>query len=222
MTEISIDFYSVLGISEGATRHEAHIAFQQLALRYHPDRNKNPRAEERMKQITEAYAEAMLTLPDTKSVSVPQIPVARKQNPVMKHNLYYRLNISMWEALNGVTKPLYVRTTRTCVEKFMLIIPKGIRSGSGKQFKLEGKNQTDLYVYVAVGADAEESDVYYEIPIRLQEIQESGEVLIPTSDGLEQLRIPNGTQPDTLIRMRGRGIPNNEGENGDLWVKIID
>jgi molecular chaperone DnaJ len=49
------DFYEVLGVSRAATEAEIKKAYRKLAMQYHPDRNKSPEAEERFKEITEAY-----------------------------------------------------------------------------------------------------------------------------------------------------------------------
>ncbi|MEM3454037.1 MAG: DnaJ domain-containing protein, partial [Thermoproteota archaeon] len=50
------DYYEILGVSRNATKEEIKRAFRQLALKYHPDRNKSPEAEEKFKEISEAYA----------------------------------------------------------------------------------------------------------------------------------------------------------------------
>jgi molecular chaperone DnaJ len=50
------DYYEVLGISKGATKEEIKNAYRKLALQYHPDRNKSTNAEEKFKEISEAYA----------------------------------------------------------------------------------------------------------------------------------------------------------------------
>jgi molecular chaperone DnaJ len=50
------DYYEVLGIARDADVKAIRDAFRRLALKYHPDRNKSPDAEERFKEIAEAYA----------------------------------------------------------------------------------------------------------------------------------------------------------------------
>ena len=50
------DYYEVLGVTRSADGKAIKDAFRKLAMQYHPDRNKEPGAEERFKEIAEAYA----------------------------------------------------------------------------------------------------------------------------------------------------------------------
>lgn len=49
------DYYEVLGLQKGASQDEIKRAYRQLAKKYHPDINKEPGAEEKFKEINEAY-----------------------------------------------------------------------------------------------------------------------------------------------------------------------
>lgn len=49
------DYYEILGISKNATQAEIKKAFRKLAMQHHPDKNKNHDAEEKFKEINEAY-----------------------------------------------------------------------------------------------------------------------------------------------------------------------
>jgi molecular chaperone DnaJ len=52
---IEQDYYQILGVPRNASEEEIKRAFRRLAFQYHPDRNRDQRAEERFKEINEAY-----------------------------------------------------------------------------------------------------------------------------------------------------------------------
>jgi len=49
------DYYEILNVSPDATQEEIHRAYRRLAREYHPDVSKDPQAEEKFKEINEAY-----------------------------------------------------------------------------------------------------------------------------------------------------------------------
>lgn len=50
------DYYEVLGVDQDASQREIKKAYRKLALKYHPDKSDDPDAEEKFKEISEAYA----------------------------------------------------------------------------------------------------------------------------------------------------------------------
>lgn len=49
------DYYKILGIAKTAKDDEIKKAYRKMALRYHPDKNKTIGAEEKFKEVAEAY-----------------------------------------------------------------------------------------------------------------------------------------------------------------------
>jgi curved DNA-binding protein len=61
---VARDYYDALGVSRTASTEELQQAYRKLARQYHPDVNRDPGAEERFKEISEAYS--VLSDPDTR------------------------------------------------------------------------------------------------------------------------------------------------------------
>jgi molecular chaperone DnaJ len=56
MVDASTDYYAVLGVPHDADKATIKKAYHKLAMKWHPDKNKSPEAEEKFKQIAKAYA----------------------------------------------------------------------------------------------------------------------------------------------------------------------
>lgn len=61
-----VDYYSVLGVSSDSNEEEIRRAYKRLALRYHPDKNPDADAEDKFKQIAQAYD--VLTDPEKRTI----------------------------------------------------------------------------------------------------------------------------------------------------------
>ena len=56
VTETKRDYYEVLGVDRSATRDDIKHAYRQRAMLYHPDKNKDPGAAAKFRELAEAYA----------------------------------------------------------------------------------------------------------------------------------------------------------------------
>ena len=121
---------------------------------------------------------------------------------------------------------------RTVKEKrsIRVQIPPGVESGSMLRLKDQGASQSggrpgDLYVVVHVKPDKTfqrvGDDIILELPISITQATLGAEIEVPTLLSKAILKIPAGTQPDTVLRLRGQGMPRARWRgNGDQLVRI--
>lgn len=108
-------------------------------------------------------------------------------------------------------------------------IPPGVDNGTTLRVtadKIAGKLKEDVYVIVSVQPHPffhrEGSDLYLEKAVTLTEAALGSKVEVPTLDGNALMKIPPGTQTDTLFRLRGSGMPHLKGHGyGDQYVRVI-
>jgi molecular chaperone DnaJ len=110
-------------------------------------------------------------------------------------------------------------------------VPAGATSGGKLRFKgkgepgMNGGPNGDLYVITHIKRhhyySREGADVVLELPISIAEAALGAEVRVPAPDGTRvKLKVPPGTQPGKIFRIRGKGAPHLKGTgNGDLKVK---
>jgi molecular chaperone DnaJ len=83
----------------------------------------------------------------------------------------------------------------------------------------------DLLVMIDIKEDErferQGDDLIYDLPLSFSQAALGGGHVVPTPYGEEDLRVPPGTQPETVLRLRGKGLPvlGKEGK-GDLLVRV--
>ncbi len=270
------DYYDILGVTKSASLDEIKKAYRKLALQWHPDRNKAANANEKFKEINEAYA----VLSDSQKRSTydqfghsafqPGMGGAPGQGPFgggtyrqgpFSYTYYtsgdgggmpfggadfidpfeifeqffgggfgrgsararreaYQITIDFMDAMKGVTKEVHLprgQAGEGSVRK-TIKIPAGVDTGSRIRFD-------DFDIVVEVRPDKhfkrEGDDLIIEKEIPFSVASLGGDVEVPTIDGDLKLRIQPGTQPGTLIRLRGKGAPHVRGNGrGDEYVRI--
>ncbi len=121
---------------------------------------------------------------------------------------------------------------RTQHERTLTVkIPAGIAHGQRLRLHGEGEGGAaggpagDLYVFVEVAEHAffrrDGNHLAVEIPMNFTTLALGGAVDVPTLDGKESFKVPEGTQSGTTFRLRGKGIADVSGRGrGDLFFTV--
>ncbi len=110
-------------------------------------------------------------------------------------------------------------------------IPAGVETGNTIRLAGEGElgeyggPPGDLYIYLTVEDHAlfkrEGQDVLLDVPVSFAQAALGTELEIPTLTGNEKLKVPAGTQPGHVFRLRGKGFPHLRGAgSGDQLCRI--
>jgi len=110
-------------------------------------------------------------------------------------------------------------------------IPAGVDDGSRLRVAGEGEAghnggpAGDLYVFIGVQEHAKftrrDYDIHSEESVSVTKATLGGEVNVDTLDGKETLRVPAGTQPSQVFRLRGKGVQFLDGSGrGDHYVHV--
>ncbi|MGW3645612.1 DnaJ C-terminal domain-containing protein [Streptomyces sp. NPDC000878] len=201
------DFYEVLGVSRTADRDEIQRAYRTLARRYHPDVNKDPEAEERFKEINEAF-------------SVLSDPEQRARYDRFGED--FRKVPEDWEervAAGAGTGNGFRWTTGGG--------PRVRYSTAG--FEGEGVDVEDLFGSLFGGAGRMRvpgADQEAELPLTVEEAYRGGRRTVtlagPTGQRRYQVDVPPGTTDGQRIRLAGEG-GRGSGDGapaGDLYLRV--
>lgn len=120
---------------------------------------------------------------------------------------------------------------RDNTSKIKLRIPAGVDSGSrlrsagNGEGGLRGGPAGDLYVVLHVKPhdifQRDGDDLLCEVPVNFVQAALGAEIEVPTLEGKAEIRVPAGTQPGTMFRLKGKGVKNVQGYgHGDLHVRI--
>lgn len=259
---MSNDLYKVLGVSKTATADEIKKSYRKLAVQYHPDKNKTKEAEEKFKEINQAYE--VISNP-TKRQQYDQFGAAAFENggrgtgggpfggaaqggqgpfsysytqnaegfdfggfsdpfdifeqffgggtPFTRRKPSYSLRIDFMDAVKGTTKSVSLDGQRKDIK-----VPAGVNEGSRIQF-------SDFDIVLSVSPSnkfhREGYDIVTDLKIAMVFAALGGVEEVETISGKVKLKIPQGTQHGTLIRIKGKGIKHvNSTQHGDHYVRV--
>lgn len=303
------DYYQSLGVARDASAEEVKKAYRRLARKYHPDVSREPNAEEKFKEVQEAYE--VLKDPE-KRAAYDQLGSEWKQGQSFRpppdwasgfefrgagaesargrrggrqafefemgdgqgfsdffsslfggaaggpfaeaghghggRDHHARLDIDLEEAYRGSTRMLELKRpqvdTSGRVElvghTVRVSIPAGVTDG--QLIRLAGQGEPavggakggrgsgggqagDLYLEVHVRPHQlyllSGRDVTLTLPVTPWEAALGAAVTAPTLGGPVELRIPAGSQSDSKLRLRGRGLPGNPAGDEYVVLKVV-
>jgi curved DNA-binding protein len=202
------DYYDVLGVSRGASQDEIQRAYRKLARTYHPDLNSDPAAEERFKEISEAYA--VLSDPQTRQRYDAFGPDFRQAPDDVDPDTWRRARAGAGTGARGRPGGRTVYTTGDPGDLGIDLddLLGGLFGGRGR-----GRGPIP-------GADQEA-----EIPLTVEEAYHGVRRTI-TIEGIDGPRtldvtIPPGVISGQRIRLAGQGGRGSEGApSGDLYLLV--
>lgn len=205
------DYYEILGVSKTATEQEIKSAYRKLAKKYHPDVNKTPGAEQKYKDVNEAY-------------EVLHDPAKRQKYDALGPN---------WEAAQqfggqgggfqgfggfpGGGVHMEFGDGGGFSEFFQTIF--GNMGGSARGF-----SASDLFGGRSRTARGEDSEV--QITLSLADVIAAPLKRSMTLSGAAgtrtiEVNLPRGIREGSRLKLRGQGAPGRGGgENGDLYVVV--
>lgn len=139
------------------------------------------------------------------------------------------IELSFQESIFGVERKVVINSKVVKQKEVLIKVPPGIDDGqmirmSGMGEVIEGGLPGDLFVKVHVRRHPtlrkEGYSLVMELSIKLTEALLGADKVIPTLDGEVTLKIPQGTKSGTLLRVKGKGVPQSVNKRGDLYVKI--
>ncbi|MEU8717299.1 J domain-containing protein [Streptomyces sp. NPDC048663] len=279
------DFYEVLGVPRTASQDEIQQAYRKLARRYHPDVNKDPGAEERFKDLNEAYSvlsdprartrydrfgEDFRKIPEdfdervtagggggfrgrrTAGAGGPRVRYATDfgaegidiedlfgsmfgagaaRGGVPGADQEAELPLTLEEAFRGGRRTVTLAGPAGQPRRYEVDVPPGVTDGQRIRLAGEGGQGSgdatagDLYLRVRVQPHPrfrlDGRDVHVQVPVTPWEAALGATVPVPTpGGGTAKVTVPAGSSSGRRLRLRGEGMPNPRGANGDLYAEL--
>ena len=233
------DYYSTLGVTRTASADEIKKAYRKLASQHHPDKGGDTRKFQEIQAAYETLGD------DTKRAAYnnpqPQMPAggfhqgfnfneifnmfgAQFQQPQQRGHA----RMTLWIKIQDVAAPgsrVVAMGTQTGSHNIEITIPNGIEDGDNVQFTGLGPGGQDLVITFRIHPDQtwqrNRNNVITEHTASVWKLIAGGTMTMVDIRGNRiELSIPPKTQPNSLLRARGRGLPDRNGNIGDMMVRI--
>lgn len=217
---MEVDPFEILGVSRDSGPDDWKRAYRRLAMRWHPDRNADPAATERFKEISAAYEQ--LTAADDPEVvdeetrEHEEAEVEPEEAVARAADIRLNIEVSLEEAAAGCRKPVHYSRGRPCATC----------EGSGEA----GMSRTRFCDACHGSGRVHDAD---RVLVRCGDCGGRGlftERICPACGGSGrdaddvnlEITIPPGMLPGDELRLAGQGEPgDDERQAGDLYLTLI-
>jgi DnaJ-class molecular chaperone len=150
---------------------------------------------------------------------------AGPQAPDTSADVEYPVELTLEELLKGTARTLQVGTSNRLEVK----IPPGLTDGSRIRMAGQGGQRRDggrgdLFLRIRLRKhhrfEVRESDIHVEVEVPLTTSVLGGEAKVPTIDGEREIKVPPGSPPGRVFRLRELGLPKKGGGRGDLLATL--
>lgn len=125
----------------------------------------------------------------------------------------YSIKLSFMEAINGIEKEVSIEGKKRKIK-----IPAGVDEGTKINF---GDFTLSVNVTPHEFFERDGDDIYINVTIPYTLAVLGGTINVPTIDGELKIKVREGTQSGTMVRLKGKGAPNPHHRNkGDQYVKL--
>ncbi len=215
-TNTQKDYYQILGVDEDAGQEEIKKAYRKLAQKWHPDRSDKPNAEEKFKEIGEAYA----VLSDEEKRQ--QYDQFRKygQSPGSSGFQFNTEGFDFFDLFQQATGASGSKRRRSAhaagdADFFSQIFGgNGGRAGARRNYQWSSAGGPGAGTAGRQQRVSQDVEIKRRIPLKLALLGGKLKVKTPTGE-VVKLKIDSGTQPGTKKRIPGKG-----GRGRDLIVEL--
>jgi curved DNA-binding protein len=225
------DYYQTLGVSKTATADEIKKAYRGLASKHHPDRGGDTQQFQKIQAAYQVLGDPQArNLHDQQSVAsmaffdlhgmFGQTTATRPRT----QNIQTTMWVTLSDIANNQTKALNLVNIHGTTS-VRIAVPVTINDGDHVRYQGIAPNGHDLIVGFRIQPDPnwhkDGSNLHTQCPVSVWQLITGAELELSTlTNTTIKFAVLPGTQPCATLRLKGQGLPDTNGAQGDILVKL--